>query len=285
MMRPRATLAPALLVPLVWLSPPQAPGVLPAVAASARPAAPAAPGCDGVAYQGRCLPAPRCGRDEIDLDGLCLPTTAMGEVSAAVMETNAHVDRAGRRVVYDHLPRRPELPADYNRYVYPVPPWGGQAVSSGYDLDRPDDHQRRGETLHAVGHGGVDLPQERGTPIRVVSLRGEVGEPEVVFVGEMFGHTVVLRHVVREGTEVQTFIALHGHMESAAPDLAAGMSVRPGTTLGFVGDSGALGVVHLHYEVRLMRAGVDPARVAPPQRLTHQDVSIPCDPRNVLPFQ
>lgn len=285
MKRPRATLAPALLVPLVWL-----PGAERAPAPrSLRPAhAPAAVSserCEGVAYGGRCLPAARCGRDEIDLDGLCLPTTAMGEASAAVMETNAHFDRAGRRVVYDHLPRRPELPADYNRYVYPVPPWGGQTVTSGYDLDRPDGLQRRGETLNAVGHGGVDLSQERGTPVRVVSLRGEVGEPEVVFVGEMFGHTVVLRHVVREGTEVQTWLALHGHLESAAPDIQKGMTVRPGTTLGFVGDSGALGVVHLHYEIRLMRAGLDPMRVEPPQRLTAQDVSIPCDPRNVLPFQ
>ena len=86
-------------------------------------------------------------------------------------------------------------------------------------------------------------------------------------------------------TEVKTFVAIHGHLESPAPDLQAGMSVRPGATIGFVGDSGALGVVHLHYEVRLMRAGVDPMRVDPPQHLSHQDVSIPCDPRNVLPFQ
>jgi len=283
----RATLAPVILVPLAWFPAPGARPVAAVAAARAERLAPTATeaGCAGVAYQGRCLPPPRCARDEIDLDDTCVPTTAMGEAGAAVMETNAHVDRAGRRVVYDHLPRRPELPADYNRYVYPVPPWGGQAVSSGYDLDRPDDRQRRGESLSAVGHGGVDLPQERGTPVRVVSLRGEVGEPEVAFVGEMFGHTVVLRHVVREGTEVKTFVAIHGHLESPAPDLQTGMSVRPGATIGFVGDSGALGVVHLHYEVRLMRAGVDPMRVDPPQHLSHQDVSIPCDPRNVLPFQ
>jgi murein DD-endopeptidase MepM/ murein hydrolase activator NlpD len=157
----------------------------------------------------------------------------MDEDRGATMETNAHVDRAGRRVVYEHLPRRPELPADYDRYVYPVAPYGGHTVTSGYDLDRRDEMQRRGETLRAVGHGGVDLPQERGSPVKVVSLRGEVGEPEVVFVG----------------------------------------------------DSGALGVVHLHYEVRLVRQGLDPMRVEPPQRLVDQEVSVPCDPRNVLPYR
>jgi hypothetical protein len=43
-------------------------------------------------------------------------------------------------------------------------------------------------------------------------------------------------------------------------------------------------VVHLHYEVRLVRDGVDPARVDP-AALTDQSVSVPCDPRNVLPFR
>jgi murein DD-endopeptidase MepM/ murein hydrolase activator NlpD len=283
----RATLAPLLLAALAWMPAPRAPAVAPARGPATGSAAD--PGCAGVSYQGRCLPPPRCGRDALDLDGLCVPTAAMGEAAddalPAARETNAHVDRAGRRVVYEHLPRRPELPADYNRYRYPVPPWGAQAVSSGYDLDRPDELQRRGESMNAVGHGGVDLPQERGTPVRAVALRGEAGEPEVVFVGELFGHTVVLRHVVREGGAAQTFLAIHAHLESAAPGLRPGMAAPPGTTLGFVGDSGALGVVHLHYEVRWVRAGVDPLRVEPPQRLVQQDVSIPCDPRNVLPFQ
>lgn len=283
--RVRASLLPLLLVPIAWVPTEVSTRVVATPTVAMRAQAPSAGCAGGVAYAGHCLPPPRCGLDELDLDGLCLPLGTHSEEPGAVMETNAHVDRAGRRVVYDHLPRRPELPADYDRYVYPVPPYGGHTVTSGYDLDRPDESQRRGEHLSAVGHGGVDLPQERGTPVRVVSLRGEVGEPEVVFVGELFGNTVVLRHVVREGNSVQTYLALHGHLESPAPDIEKGMSLRPGTTLGFVGDSGALGIVHLHYEVRLMRTGVDPMRVEPPQGLTDQENSIPCDPRNVLPFQ
>jgi murein DD-endopeptidase MepM/ murein hydrolase activator NlpD len=242
--------------------------------------------CQGTLYAGHCLPEARCGTGELDLDGQCLSTEgAMGEEREVTMETSAHFDRNGRRVVYDHLPRRPELPADYDRYVYPVEPYGGHTVTSGYDLDRPDEFQRRGASLRAVGHGGVDLPQARGTPVRVVSLRGEVGEPEVVFVGELFGHTVALRHIVREGSTTQTYLVLHGHLEAPAPDIAKGMTVRAGTTIGFVGDSGALGVVHLHYEVRLVRAGVDPMRVEGVMRLVDQEVSVPCDPRNVLPFR
>ncbi len=283
-MRLRATMIPLMLVPVAWVTPRERERVVHA-SAVALPS-PRAQGCAGVEYEGRCLAASRCGDGELDLDGVCIPTgAAMDEDRGATMETNAHVDRSGRRVVYEHLPRRPELPADYDRYVYPVEPYGGHSVTSGYDLDRQDESQRRGATLRAVGHGGVDLPQERGAPVKVVSLRGEVGEPEVVFVGELFGNSVVLRHVVREGATLQTYLALHGHLESAAPDIAAGMSVRPGTVLGFVGDSGAIGIVHLHYEVRLVRQGIDPMRVSGPQRLVEQEVSVPCDPRNVLPYR
>lgn len=63
----------------------------------------------------------------------------------------------------------------------------GARASSGYDLDRPDSQQRRGVGLHATGHGGVDLPQPRGTPVRVAALRGEQGDPEVVYVGRPSG--------------------------------------------------------------------------------------------------
>jgi murein DD-endopeptidase MepM/ murein hydrolase activator NlpD len=218
---------------------------------------------------------------------LCVPTASgAGEVEGAVAETNAHVDRLGRRVVYEHLPRRPELPEDYDRSVYPTGPGlsGGHYVSSGYDLDRPDALQRRGEALSAVGHGGLDLPEARGAPVRVVALRGEVGDPLVVYVGVLFGTTVVLRHTVREHGRLRVYLSLHGHLDRPAPGLVPGHGLEPGAVLGFVGDSGALGVVHLHYEVRLLRPGVDPARVEP-GRLTDQTVSIPCDPRNVLPLR
>lgn len=236
----------------------------------------------------QCLPPANCGPNELDLDGLCVPAGAdpADEVPSETT-ANVHVDRAGRRVVYENLPRRQDLPANYDLYQYPVPPGNGNghSVSSGYDLDRPDSMQRRGESLSAVGHGGVDLPQERGTLVRVVGLRGEVGEPEVVYVGGLFGNTVVLRHIVREGTQLRTYLALHGHLEGAAPGITRGVTLTPGAVLGYVGDSGALGIVHLHYEVRLVRPGIDPLRVEPAGRLVDQTVSIPCDPRNVLPLR
>src|SRR5579859_3192169 len=77
-----------------------------------------------------------------------LPTEDDAEPDALV-SANAHRERSGRWAVYDQIPRRPERPADYDAYRYPVPPGlpGGHSVVSGYDLDRPDEAQRRGWRL------------------------------------------------------------------------------------------------------------------------------------------
>jgi len=241
--------------------------------------------CSHRSIAGRCLPAPRCAVDEFDLDGMCVALQmSLPDDIPADVSTNAHVDRAGRLVVYEHIPRRPDLPGEYDRYTYPVPPWHGHTVTSGYDLDRPDALQRRGAELSAVGHGGVDLPQERGTPVTVVALRGQVGDADVAYAGPLFGTTVVLRHVVREGGTMRTYLALHGHLDAIAPGLSRGQSVPAGTLIGFVGDTGAVGLVHLHYETRLVRTSADPMRVENGIDLIGQSVSVPCDPRNVLPL-
>jgi murein DD-endopeptidase MepM/ murein hydrolase activator NlpD len=243
------------------------------------------PACPHRSLAGRCLPRPRCPESELELDGICLPAQLDApEDLAPGLATNSHVDRSGRLVVYEHLPRRPDLPADYDRYEYPVAPWRGRTVRSGYDLGLPDALQRRGAELSAVGHGGVDLPHERGAPVRAMALRGQVGDPEVLYAGQLFGTTVVLRHVVREGATLRSYVALHGHLEAAAPGLVRGQTVVPGTVIGFVGDSGSLGMVHLHYETRLVRPGVDPMRVEPTE-VHRQEVSVPCDPRNLLPLR
>ncbi len=243
------------------------------------------PGCAQRSLAGRCLPSPRCADGELDLDGICLPARidAPDDGPSADLSTNSHVDRAGHLVVYEHIPRRPDLPADYDRYTYPVPPYHGRSVSSGYDLGLPDALQRRGAELSHVGHGGVDLPQDRGVPVQSIALRGQVGDPTVLYAGPLFGTTVVLVHVVREGEALRSYVALHGHLDAIAPGLLRGQTVSPGTVIGFVGDTGAIGMVHLHYETRLVRPGLDPLRIEPAQAVIDQDNSVPCDPRNLLP--
>jgi murein DD-endopeptidase MepM/ murein hydrolase activator NlpD len=196
---------------------------------------------------------------------------------------NAHHDKRGHWVVYDQIPRRPDRPADYDAYRYPVPCDHG-CVVSGYDLDRPDDAQRRGRRLSHVGHGAVDLPQKKGTPITMVSLEHEQGSAEVVYVGPLFGTTVLTRHTLREGGLLHDYVMLFGHLDSPAPGLAPGSRLAAGDLVGFVGDTGSPELVHLHLETRRVREGVDVSRLGPGAMIANEN-SVVCDPRNVLPLR
>ncbi len=218
-----------------------------------------------------------------------IPSDTDEDEPDSLVSPNAHRERSGRWSRYDQIPRRPDRPADYDAYRYPVPPGlpGGHSVVSGYDLDRPDESQRRGPTLHAVGHGGVDLPQTKGTPVRLVPLEHQQGDADVLFTGFYFGTTVITRQTVREAGKVRDYIAIFGHLEAVAPGVSAGRTLANGDVLGTVGDTGSKELVHLHYETRRVRDGVDVMKkvAAGPAILVDDSVSIVCDPRNVLPLR
>ncbi|MCC6663054.1 MAG: M23 family metallopeptidase [Polyangiaceae bacterium] len=229
--------------------------------------------------------ASACPEGTLPDQGVCIPVPqgAAGGAELTAAE-NAHRDRSGAWRFYEQIPRRPERPSDYRRYRWPVPPLPGQnLVVSGYDLDRPDVQQRRGAHIKAVGHGGLDLGQRRGAEVRLVNLEHQTADAEVLFVGEVFGNSVVTRHSVREGDRLREYVIVYGHLEGAAPGLSRGMNVREGALLGFVGDSGSPGDVHLHLEVRRVRDGVNVATLAPGE-LTKNARTVACDPRNVMPL-
>lgn len=229
--------------------------------------------------------ASACPEGTLPDQGVCIPVPqgAAGGAELTAAE-NAHRDRSGAWRFYEQIPRRPERPGDYRRYRWPVPPLPGQnLVVSGYDLDRPDVQQRRGAHIKAVGHGGLDLGQRRGAEVRLVNLEHQTADAEVLFVGEVFGNSVVTRHSVREGDRLREYVIVYGHLEGAAPGLSRGMNVREGALLGFVGDSGSPGDVHLHFEVRRVRDGVNVASLAPGE-LTKNARTVACDPRNVMPL-
>jgi murein DD-endopeptidase MepM/ murein hydrolase activator NlpD len=200
---------------------------------------------------------------------------------------NAHYDKQGHYVVYDQIPRRPERPANYDAYVYPIPPGmpGGHYVISGYDLDLPDRSQRRGARLSHVGHGGVDLPQRKGLPIYLLNLEHQQGEAEVIFVGSLFGTTVMTRHTLKEGGQLRDYLLLFGHLDAPAPAINVGQKLKEGELVGFVGDTSSPELVHLHLEARRFREeNMDLHKMTGAQMITNE-VSIVCDPRNVLPLK
>lgn len=256
-----------------------------AAAGSPVPAGAHPAGAPGAASARDMLPS-LCPPGTLPDNGVCVPVPQGqpgGEALAA--EKNGHHTLSGRWRVYDQIPRRPDRPADYRRYRYPVKPEPGQSlIMSGYDLDRPDAEQRRGRDMRAVGHGGIDLAEKRGTKVRLVDLAHQVGDAEVLYVGPLFGNTVVTVHSVREGGHLRDYVVLYGHLEGPAAGLKKGMNLREGALVGYVGDSGAPGVVHLHLETRRVRASVNPADLAPGQ-ITENARTVVCDPRNVLPLR
>jgi murein DD-endopeptidase MepM/ murein hydrolase activator NlpD len=219
-----------------------------------------------------CVPLPPAGA----------PLDAADPLAAA---PGAH--RSPRRgwETYEQIPRRPDRPAEVSKYLLPIgSPEHVPEVLSGYDLDRPAAEQRHGAAFHDTGHGGIDLSGERGEPVKVVALEHQEGDAEVVYVGDLFGTTVVTQHLVRESGRLRAYVVLYGHLDHAPGELTPGAHVKAGDVVGFVGDTGSPGIVHLHLEVRQVRDGVDLAKVAP-RRLVEQSVSVVCDPRNVLPLR
>jgi murein DD-endopeptidase MepM/ murein hydrolase activator NlpD len=216
---------------------------------------------------------------------VCIPVPIGGKGGSELLsERGSHREKSGAWRFYDQIPRRPERPSDYRKYRLPItPPKNQNLVVSGYDLDLPDEQQRRGTNMKAIGHGGIDIAQKRGTEIRLVNLEHQVGDAEVLFVGEVFGNSVVTRHSLREGGRLREYIIVFGHLEGPAPGVARGMNLREGSLVGFVGDSGAPGDVHLHFEVRQVRDGVNAGKLAAGE-LTKNDKTVVCDPRNVLPL-
>ena len=217
----------------------------------------------------------------------CVHLETIEDGPVAPSFANSHRERSGRIFRYEQIPRLPDRPSDYDAYRYPIPPGlpGGHHVVSGYDLDKPDEHQRRAPTLKHVGHGGVDLPQQKGTPIKLVALEHQEGDAEVLYAGGLFGLTVLTRQTLREAGRLRDYVVLYGHLDQIAPGVHAGMTLRDGDLVGTVGDSGSPRIVHLHLEIRRVRDGVDVSKVAAGAMMIADSVTVVCDPRNVLPLK
>lgn len=272
----RASLGVAAFAALGALAPPRAS----ARRLSAAPATPAARAPS---------PSALCPRGTLPDGGACVDFLHAfdDEGDELVAQSNWHIDRRGRVETYDQVPRLPERPADFSAFRFPVKTPdrpGVPFVMSGYDLDRPNDAQRRGAHIRAVGHGGVDLTAPRGADVRLVTLEHQDGEAEVLHAGPLVGTCVVTRHVLRENGRLRTYLVVYGHLDGIAQGLTPGQPVREGDLLGYVGDTGSEGLVHLHLEVRRVRDEREGKPTAP-GHVMDQAWTIAVDPRNVLPLR
>jgi murein DD-endopeptidase MepM/ murein hydrolase activator NlpD len=229
----------------------------------------------------------RCPAGTLPDANVCVPVPdlLLEQGAALVAEHNAHRTRQGIWTQYDEIPRRPERPSNYRLYRYPIETSAAaDFLISGFDLDLPDADQRRGEKLHAVGHGGVDLAAQRGAPVRLLDLENQQGDADVIYVGPLMGNTVVTRHAVQQAGALREYLVFYGHLQAPASNLSRGRVVPEGSVLGYVGDSGSPGLVHLHLEIRQVRSGVDSQSLETGELLLNAR-TIACDPRNLLPLR
>ena len=116
------------------------------------------------------------------------------------------------------------------------------------------DPRRKHPILNMIrAHKGVDYAAPTGTIIKAA------GDGRVSFVGIKggYGRVVILEH----GGGIST---LYGHMSRFARGLNSGDRVKQGTTIGYVGSTGAATGPHLHYEYRVNGAHKNPRTVPLP---------------------
>ena len=151
--------------------------------------------------------------------------------------------------LYDHGDR-PGYYDDWGQSLDPVP-WSGplaaMRITSSFNSSRMH------PILHRVlPHLGVDLAAAWGTPVRAAAD----GSVSWAAVKGGYGNLVEITHPNGYATR-------YGHLSSIAPGVAAGMPVRQGEVIGYVGATGLATGPHLHYEVRRKGVPVDPMLVQP----------------------
>jgi murein DD-endopeptidase MepM/ murein hydrolase activator NlpD len=94
-------------------------------------------------------------------------------------------------------------------------------------------------------HAGIDIPAAKGTPV------GAAAAGRVVFaaVGEGFGKLVVVEHA--HGIRTR-----YAHLSRIV--VRVGQYVKARATVGLVGATGEASGPHLHFEVLVRGANVDP---------------------------
>jgi len=126
----------------------------------------------------------------------------------------------------------------------------GVAVPSRRPIEKMSLSSSYGMRVHPVTgklarHNGIDIPAPYGTPI-YATADGIVGRAQRL---GGYGNYVEVEH----GNAIQT---RYGHMSSYI--VAPGQQVKKGDILGYVGSTGRSTGNHLHYEVRIEGAPVNP---------------------------
>lgn len=186
------------------------------------------------------LPAAAAAKPGIDLDD---PDTEISESQIAdIAKGGPAADRVTGdfRSAFDAWKRMEGAGAATQSIALPSrKPLDGMSLSSAYGM------RVHPVTGRLARHNGIDLPAPRGTPI-YATADGVVGRAQRL---GGYGNYVEIEH----GSAIQT---RYGHMSSYA--VTSGQRVKQGDIIGYVGSTGRSTGNHLHYEVRIAGAPVNP---------------------------
>lgn len=126
----------------------------------------------------------------------------------------------------------------------------GIAVPSRRPIEQMSLSSSYGMRVHPITgkvarHNGIDIPAPQGTPI-YATADGIVGRAQRL---GGYGNYVEIEH----GNAIQT---RYGHMSAFV--VVPGQQVKKGEIVGYVGSTGRSTGNHLHYEVRIEGAPVNP---------------------------
>lgn len=200
-----------------------------------------------------------CGPGTLPDGDQCVPVP----IAASSVE-----DGRTRVRALDHIPRRPDRPADYARYRYPLVP---------RRVDPADTNANERSVT------SLSLRAQPGSEVRSIALEGQEGDAQVVFVGTLRGNTVVSHHRVREAGGVRDYLLVLGELESTTPGLAPGAPLPANLVLGSLASRSEQGEPSLFLAVRRLRSGYDMTALQG-EDLLASGRTIGSDPRNVLPL-
>ena len=144
-----------------------------------------------------------------------------------------------QRASFEEVHHKLTVNAELLGHTPTLRPITGGYISSGFGIRR-DPFTKRVEA-----HAGVDICQQRGTPVEASA------EGQVIYAGHYYsyGKFVVIDHGYG-------YTTAYGHLN--AFNVRQGQYVSKGQIIGEVGSTGRSTAPHLHYEVRVNGRPVDP---------------------------
>ena len=185
------------------------------------------------------------------------------------------------------IPRLPGRPERYELYELPLQGPGEIFVSAATPADfgaAEPDRALRGSGASPPEPAGIRLEASASAPVTLVELEGQQGNAEVMLVGQLYGVTVATRHRLETPGGVRDYVARYGELSRPGPEVVNGATLGRGAVVGTVGDRNGSDSPHLYFEVRELRQGARLTRKTLSE-LVRPSVSVPCDPRNVLPLK